>query len=48
MECLLVSPDKVKTFFLIIGSLMPQMVKNLLAMLGTRVLSLGQEDPLEK
>ena len=27
---------------------MAQMVKNLLAMWETRVLSLGQEDPLEK
>ena len=49
MEGLLVSPDKVKTFFfLIIASLMPQMVKNLLAMQVTQVLNLGQEDPLEK
>ena len=30
------------------ASLMAQMVKNLLAMQETRVLSLGQEDPLEK
>ena len=28
--------------------LLAQMVKNLPAMQGTRVLSLGQEDPLEK
>ena len=31
-----------------LGSLVAQTVKNLLAMWGTRVLSLGQEDPLEE
>ena len=30
------------------ASLVPQMVKNLLAMWETQVQSLGQEDPLEK
>ena len=30
------------------GSLVPQMVKNLLAMQEMQVQSLGQEDPLEK
>ena len=31
-----------------VGSLVAQMVKNLPAMQGTQVQSLGQEDPLEK
>ena len=31
-----------------LGSLVAQTVKNLLAMWETRVLSLGQEDPLEE
>ena len=35
-------------FFFFSASLVPQMVKNLPAMLETRVQSLGQEEPLEK